>query len=158
MNESTTESYFHETQRFRQPWLWGLLLAVAVVVGGSLYPGGVSDAGAVVGLTVVVAVLALFAVATLTTAVRDDGISVRFFPFHLRPRHVPIDAIERVEAVEYSPIGEYGGWGVRWSADGWAYNVSGSDGVRIERQDGKPLLIGSQRADELAAAIERARQ
>jgi len=150
--------HFRETQRFRQPWLWGLLIGVAVLVGGSLYLEGAAGGAGVVGLSIVVAALALFAVAKLTTEVRDDGVRVQFFPLHLSPRRVPLDEIERSEAVEYSPIRDYGGWGIRWTGGGKAYNVSGSEGVRVDRRDAKQLLIGSRRADELEAAIERARE
>jgi hypothetical protein len=34
-----------------------------------------------------------------------------------------------------------------------AYIVSGNRGVRIELKDGKEVLVGSQKADELARAI-----
>ncbi len=54
----------------------------------------------------------------------------------------------------YSPITEYGGWGIRWSPHrGWAYNVGGSKGVQLGRANGKRILIGSQRADELAQVM-----
>jgi hypothetical protein len=52
---------------------------------------------------------------------------------------------------------DYGGWGIRKGRSGWAYNVSGDRGVRLTYTDGETLLIGSQRADELAKAIEVAR-
>jgi len=158
VSETATDAHFRETQRFRQPWLWGLLLGVALLVGGSLYVEGASGPGAVIGLAVVVAALALFAVARLTTEVGDDSVRIRFFPLHLSARRVPLEEIERAEAVEYRPIGEYGGWGIRWTVGGKAYNVSGSEGVRVHRRDASELLIGSQRADELEAAIERARR
>jgi hypothetical protein len=35
-----------------------------------------------------------------------------------------------------------------------AYNVSGNRGVQLELVSGKRILIGSQQAEELAAAIE----
>ncbi|HMB49021.1 hypothetical protein [Natronoarchaeum rubrum] len=158
MTRGPADVHFRETQRFRQPWLWGLLIGVAVLVGGSLYAEGASGPGTAIGLAVVVALLALFAVAKLTVEVRGDGVRIQFFPFHLSPRRIPLEAIERSEAVEYSPIRDYGGWGIRWTGGGKAYNVSGSEGVRVDRRDAKQLLIGSQRADELEAAIERARK
>jgi TATA-box binding protein (TBP) (component of TFIID and TFIIIB) len=37
---------------------------------------------------------------------------------------------------------------------GKAYNVSGNKGVQLVFKNGKKLLIGSQKADELAKAIE----
>ena len=62
------------------------------------------------------------------------------------------------EAKTYDPM-EYGGWGVRGWPDryGWAYNVSGNRGVQIEFKNGHRLMLGSQRADELAKAIGEAK-
>ena len=53
----------------------------------------------------------------------------------------------------YSPIRDCGGWGVRHYKSGKAYNVSGNRGVVLEFLDGRPILIGSQRPEELAKAI-----
>jgi hypothetical protein len=44
---------------------------------------------------------------------------------------------------------------VRFGPRGRAYNVSGNRGVEITLANGKRVLIGSQRSDELAAAIAR---
>jgi hypothetical protein len=34
-----------------------------------------------------------------------------------------------------------------------AYNVSGNRGVEVELTDGRTVMVGSQRADELAGAL-----
>jgi hypothetical protein len=39
-----------------------------------------------------------------------------------------------------------------------AYNVSGNAGVEIEYEDGRMLLIGSRKADQLAGAIDSIRR
>jgi hypothetical protein len=65
--------------------------------------------------------------------------------------------VRDVAAVTCHPITEYGGWGIRWTLRGKAYNVSGRRGVRLDYENGKHLLIGSTRADELATAIHQAR-
>ena len=44
-------------------------------------------------------------------------------------------------------------WRVRYGRAGKAYNVSGNRGVVLAFDHGRTLLLGSQRADELAAAI-----
>jgi hypothetical protein len=56
----------------------------------------------------------------------------------------------------YRPIRDYGGWGIRYGRGGKAYNVSGNRGVMLELSDGQKLLIGSQRPEELANAINLA--
>jgi hypothetical protein len=59
------------------------------------------------------------------------------------------------ETRTYWPILEYGGWGISYSffGKGWAYNVNGNRGGQLELANGKRILIGSQRAEELARAI-----
>ena len=39
-----------------------------------------------------------------------------------------------------------------------AYNVSGDRGVELTLKDGRRVMLGSQRADELAAVIEAERR
>jgi hypothetical protein len=56
----------------------------------------------------------------------------------------------------YSSLRDYGGWGIRYGSKGKAYNVSGSRGVRLELSNGKRLLIGSQRPEELSEAVAAA--
>ena len=41
---------------------------------------------------------------------------------------------------------------------GWAWSVSGDEGVLVETNDGSRLMIGTQRPNELEAAIERAKR
>jgi hypothetical protein len=64
------------------------------------------------------------------------------------------------DARTYRPILEYGGWGIRYSpfGKGWAYNISGNQGVQLELMNGKRILIGSQRAEELARTIAEAKR
>jgi hypothetical protein len=178
MNEVTDVApSFREEQRFRQPWLWVLLFGCAL---GGLFGAGtfihgmirqfiygqpwggrpMSDTGlAVVGAVAILCCLSaavgapwlLYAV-RLVAEVRDDGLYVRFFPF--RGRTIAFDRIRHCEARTYRPILEYGGWGIRWGLRGKAYNVSGNRGVQLDIAGEGRLLIGSQRADELARAIQ----
>ena len=150
-----SEPTFREVQHFRQPWLW-VVLGVAAV--GALVPAivgwatGKASAGVLVAvITVELAVLLILYAWKMVTEVRDDGVSVRMPPFV--NRFLPFGEIESCEARTYSPLREYGGWGIRWGRGGKAYNMSGNRGVQLVLASGERLLIGSQQADELAAAI-----
>jgi hypothetical protein len=81
---------------------------------------------------------------------------------HYRPfvrRVIALSDIERVEARKYNPLKEYGGWGIKgWSKTKMAYNVSGNRGAELTLTDGRRVMLGSQRAEELAAAIEAQRR
>ena len=97
---------------------------------------------------------ALFLFARLVTKVRNDGIYIRFFPFHWTFRRIAFTEVKQFEARTYRSFREYGGHGIRYSSKGMAYTVSGDRGVQIELLNGKRLLIGSQRAEELSRAIQ----
>lgn len=142
---------FRERQQFRQPWVWALLGGVALfmLVLGPLAWGGLVVVG-------VVAVL-LYSL-RLETEVRPDGIHFRMRPLHRSFRRIAWADIERCESKEYSPLREFGGWGIRWAPGKVAYNVSGNQGVWIERTDERAVLIGSQRPAEFLRAIEDATQ
>lgn len=150
---------FVEVQRFRQPLLLLLLAAVAapfwyLVVAHFVFGADVEAPGPLVGFWLFAGVLlpGFFLAAHLTTEVDDGGVRVRFPPFV--DRRIPFASIRRAEAVTYRPLREYGGWGIRWGGKGrMAYNVSGNRGVLVELDDGHTVMVGSRRADELAAAI-----
>jgi hypothetical protein len=119
---------YNETQSF-SPWI------VAVVLG-------------------VVALLAALLTVRLTTTVTPDALSVRYgFLYKTR---VPLSEITLAEAVEYAPVREYGGWGIRGSRRRRALNARGNQGVLVTRSDGSTLLVGSQRPRELLEALARA--
>src|SRR5690606_7151954 len=92
----------------------------------------------------------------LRTEVRADRICIRFFPIHLRYRCWSWEEIASIDVREYSPLREYGGWGIRLGAKGWAYNVSGRIGVQLILKSGKRILIGTQEPDAFLAAVQAA--
>ena len=138
---------YREVQQFRQRWLWTLLGAIALLV---LAFGPVSWPG----LVVVGAVAALLYSLRLETEVRSDGIYLRMRPLHRSFRRIAWAEIDRYESRTYSPLREFGGWGIRWAPGKLAYNVSGNQGVWIERTNRRDVLVGSQRVEEFATAID----
>ncbi|MFQ5842819.1 MAG: hypothetical protein ACE5I8_10320, partial [Thermodesulfobacteriota bacterium] len=72
----------------------------------------------------------------------------------LTHQKITFEEITRCEVRTYNSIREFGGGGNWYRRGGKAYNVSGNRGVQLELANGKRLLIGSQRPEELAQAIE----
>jgi len=119
---------YQETQSL-SPWILALLLASVVLLG---------------------ALLTL----RLTTSVTNDVLSVRYgFLYKTR---VPLSDIALAEAVEYAPVRDYGGWGIRGTRRRRALNARGTQGVLVTRNDGTTLLVGSQKPRELLEALARA--
>ena len=155
---------YRERQRFTQPWLWLLVLAIAALSWYAAYrqlilrqPFGSSPASdgvlfAVWLLAGLLLPLFLF-LFQLRTEVHSDGVYLRFFPLHLKFRRWLFDDIAEAEPVQYSPVREYVGWGIRYGRRGWAYAVRGNTAVRIVLRSGKQILIGADDPDRLSYAI-----
>jgi len=143
---------FNETQKFQQIWIWAIISIAAVWVVYSLKNRLIGDERFIgyFALTFYAVLIWFFYSLKLITEVREDGLYVRFFPLHLKYHKIEY---KKATAVTYRPIMDYGGWGIKWGRKGKAYNVSGKRGVMLELKNGKNLLIGSQRADELAEAL-----
>jgi len=111
----------------------------------------------IIAMAIPIAVTILFFILKLETEVRTDGLYVRFYPMHIRFKKFTGQDLAEYYCRTYKPIREYGGWGIKCSftGKGKAYNVSGNKGVQLVLTNGKKLLIGSQKPDELAAAIDK---
>ena len=107
----------------------------------------------VAGVIMPAVISAFLLMLRLETEVRGDGLYVRFFPFHRSFKRFTRGDLQEYYPCQYRPVREYGGWGIRYGAKGKAYNVSGKEGVQLVLGSGQRLLIGSQRAQELADAI-----
>jgi hypothetical protein len=161
-----SQNLFSETQRFRQVWVWLLMLAMVAIAWWAFsvqilsgHPFGDNPApdSVVWGLFIVMGWLlpGLLLILRLETDVTHSQLRIAMRPIH--SRRIAITDIKSATARPYRPLVEYGGWGIRWSpVHGWAYNVSGKVGVQLELTDGRKVLVGSQRADELARAINGA--
>ena len=159
------DAIYHEVQRLRQVWLWTIILGITglmwyTVIMQLLFhtPIGtkpMSDPQAFVfWLIFGLGFPILFFYTKLETVVLGDEVQIRFFPFLLRTKKVAFTELKSCEAKTYSPLREYGGWGIRLGAKGWAYNASGREGVELQLRDGRMILIGSQRSEELYQAIQ----
>jgi hypothetical protein len=153
---------FHETQRYRQPFIQ-LIVGVMAVVGWGMFvqqivrgkPFGDDPAPdwAVVLLTATLGVglPALLLWMRMETDVYPDRVEIRVAPF--THRTITAGQIAGAAARTYRPLREYGGWGIRGFRSNRAYNVSGNQGVQLVLTNGNRVLIGSQQSEALEAAI-----
>ncbi|MFN2160261.1 MAG: DUF6141 family protein [Anaerolineales bacterium] len=156
---------FHEEQKISQWWVW-MLVMIGIVLGwwgffqqiviGQPYGINPGPDWMVVLVWLLTGIgLPLFILSVkLVVTVSADSVEIYFRPFTRRV--IPLEQIARFKARTYSPLGEYGGWGLRGLGNNRAYNISGNCGVELVLKDGRIVLIGSRRAEELASAIETA--
>lgn len=155
---------FYEKQKFNQWWIWIFIIFITVVCTyGAIQqlifkvPFGnkpASDEVLVVLCMVPVIVLAVFSFMFLETKINAEGVFYKFRLFHFKYRHILWDDIEKIYTREYKPVREYGGWGIKGSRKhGKAYNVSGNKGIQIELKNGKKILIGTQKTQEVESIL-----
>jgi hypothetical protein len=163
------EIIFREVQRPRHWYYWAFLAFLILVtwsmailqllLGITVGSNPASDLEMVIILVLAgVAFPAFLLSVELVVEVRADGLFVRFRPFHFRFINIPLDEVIDVQTVTYSPLGDFGGWGIRYGKDAKAYTINGNRGIRLFRMDGHDLVIGSQRPEEMEMAIRRIRR
>ncbi len=164
------EILFSERQKFRQWWLWAIFLSIdglflfgvcLQVIGGQPFGDKpMSNTGLLATAALMLLLTFLFSRCRLDTTIKKDGIYVRFFPFHLKWRHYGWNTLNKAYIREYSPLAEYGGWGIRLGlfGKGRAFNVSGNTGLQLEFTNGRKLLLGTNKPGELAEALRNIQQ
>lgn len=159
--------YYKEIQRPNQLWIWAIVLGIAILMWSGFFRQVVMGIpfGSHPGTDMEVIMLwIIFGIAfpivmlgwlRLITEVRDDGVYVRFVPFHLTPRVFFYQDITHYESLNYLPLRRFGGWGIRWNFSGEkAYSISGKHGVLIE-VNGEKVLIGSREPKRLVEVMDR---
>ncbi len=161
------EILFTEKQRFKQWWLWIILLGINVlflfgffkqVIGGQQFGNKpMSNTGLIIVTVVFILFTLLFMNSRLETIIKKDGIYVRFFPFHFKFKYFSWNVLTKAYVRQYAAIAEYGGWGLRFGlfGKGTAYNVSGNEGLQLEFTNNKKLLIGTNKPVELTEALNK---
>lgn len=147
--------YYEEEQPFDQAWLWGLMGIETLVV---LLPLILMKVGLpIIALSACIMLLTLVLMASLKlkTRIDDQGVHFKMNVIHWKEQTIPWSDIEQIYVREYSPLAEYGGWGIRYSRQGRAYNVRGNFGIQIVKKNGKRVLVGTQCPDEVAIALRK---
>ena len=92
----------------------------------------------------------------MSTTVRPGEMRLEWGFVRSFRKRFDLQFVNSVEVVTFSPMRDFGGWGIRRGREGmWCFTVSGSQGVKLGVGD-RAFLVGSQRAHELRQAIQAA--
>ena len=146
-------AYFNESQRFRQWWIY-LIIVMTIATWIFVFfssaqeedpDKSISTLGLIGGSIIPVLLIIMLIILRLVTKIRDDGIYIQFKPLQFKQKHIKLEEIKSFEVRKYKPLTEYGGWGLRSGLNtrghGKAYNVSGNMGLQLYLANGKKLLI-----------------
>jgi len=142
---------FEENQKFTQWWLWVILLSFPIISFGPFDDNQLNYYYVLIGFSLPI----IFYIFQLRIKVNKKGLHYQFFPFHIKSHSIKLSEIEKIKAMKYKPLAEYGGWGIKYGFKGKAYNVSGNKGVKIFLTDGTNIMFGSQRYRELEKALKK---
>jgi hypothetical protein len=87
----------------------------------------------------------------LVTTINSEGISsyFYFFPFKIKRVFLWSD-IKQFEIMQFSPIKDFAGWGIRFNSIlGRGFVIGGSRGMRIITNDNKRYFIGTLYPEEI---------
>lgn len=151
---------FEEKQRFSRWWVLLMLPAPFITTILEL-TSKVKEDDALIALIIVWGlcggIAVMFMWSHLDTEITEDEIRLRYPPFINKPKVIPYSDIKSVQVRKYDPLGEYGGWGLRY---GWtnskknrAYNIKGNMGLQLVLNDDMRILIGTMKPDELRILI-----
>ena len=92
----------------------------------------------------------------LTVRVQEDRVFIHLGSVPLVKKLVPFDSITDLESVQYSPIREFGGWGVRGLGKKRAWTSRGDQAVVLMLENGTHLYVGSDHPRRLEERIRAA--
>jgi hypothetical protein len=151
---------FSERQYFSRWWVL-LMLPAPIITTVLELTSKIQDNDALLALVIVWglcgSIAVMFLWSHLDTEITEDEIRLRYPPFINKPKVIPYSQIKTLQVRKYDPLGEYGGWGLRY---GWtsgkknrAYNIKGDLGLQLVLRDDMRILIGTQKPDELRELI-----
>lgn len=163
---------YKEVQRFIICWVWLAVIALnalfiyafvqQVILGKPFGSNPASDLTLILIGFLPLGFLFFLLSVKLKTRINDTGIYYRFYPFQFKERSIEWHELKDAYIREYNSFHEYGGWGIRIGSPetGRAVNTSASSnkGLQLKFNDGKLLLIGTKRPDEIQAIIEKIRK
>lgn len=156
---------FIEEQKFTQPLVFiGLSIAIIVTIVSNIAKWETilqsslgEKFGALIGLITIFLVILLFINLKLKTRIDEKGIYYQFYPFHRSYKLIAWKNISNTYMRKYDAVLEYGGWGIKFNffkkKRGKSYTTKGNIGLQLELNNGKKILIGTQKKEELQRVL-----
>ena len=154
---------FIEEQKFTQPIFIGLSIAL-IVTGVTIiteWETTIQNSlgeklGALSAVIVTLLVILLFMNLKLKTKIDENGVSYQFYPFYRSFKVISWNTISKSYIRSYDAIFEFGGWGMKinfFKKKVKAFTTKGNIGLQLELKNGKKILIGTQKKEELQRVL-----
>ena len=158
-----SEQYLYQEKQFVSPKIKLILILHAIIIvivtALLLYKSQIPTTKNICIIAAIITtetiLLIIINSARLKTQIYPDRIQCQLKPLMLKPKTIKFNQISAYFIRQYSPIRDFGGWGIRLSmkGSGRAYNIKGNIGLQIMRKDHTLILIGTQKPQELLNAL-----
>ena len=105
-------------------------------------------------ILLVVGVFLILLYGGIRTVIVPQEVAVRFGLTGLKVLKLKTSEIANAEIMQFAPLGDFGGYGIRFNGKMTAYYLRGSRGVKITTRQGRQYLIGSDHPEHLLAVIK----
>ncbi len=140
-------------QVYRHTQIGYIILAFMAVAAAVMVPIVFTSGAIALGAGVCIGVvLVLLLFGTLSVEIRDEKL-VFWFGLGLIRKSISLSEIADCSVNSFP---WYYGWGIRYTPQGWLYNVSGFTAIRVMLKNGKRLQIGTDDADALCNVVTNA--
>ena len=156
--------HFSETQRFKRLWSWLILLIAFLCIRNGFIHGCLDyeslqpEMGIIIFMIFVMTLaFCLILFMRLETRIDETGVYYKYVPLHRSEIKIDWKNIKEAHVRKYNPVLEYGGWGIKLGVfgKGRAYNVSGNMGLQLVLNNGKHLLLGTRKPDEMKEVLNK---
>ncbi len=154
---------FVEEQRFNQWWLYVILaiplftLVLPYIVNVDRFVNSDKESliSVFISLIILLIVVILILLIRLKTKIDENGIHYQFYPINFNEKFIPWSDISKCYIRKYRPLTEYGGWGYKRSpfGRGRVLNIKGNMGIQLKFNNGKKLLLGTQKPNEVEKVL-----
>ena len=152
---------FIENQRFNQWWIHLIMvipifsIVLPLLLNTEKIFSNKDLSNILIPLVIIILVYSFILSIQLKTRIDEKGIYYQFFPIRLKLKLVPWNDLDECYCRSYRPIREFGGWGYRTnSSNGKALNIRGKWGVQLVFNNGKKLLLGTQKQEDVKRILE----
>ncbi|MHB8084236.1 MAG: DUF1648 domain-containing protein [Dehalococcoidia bacterium] len=130
--------------------------ALAIIVALIMFASAYFVWAAIPWLTILLAVIGITFLLTyggFHIVVTKEAIVVKMGILGIRLLALNMADIISLEVLTFSPLHDFGGYGIRFNGEMQAYFLKGDRGVKITTANSKRYLIGSDRPERLATVI-----
>lgn len=158
---------FYENQKVRQWWIWLIVVTInilfifgfvqQIILGQALGDKPIDNTILILLTILVFFFFLLLSTCSLKTRITKKWIYIKYFPFHWVYKSYKREKITKIEIIKYDPIREFGGWGIRtgFFRKRMVYNISGKQGILLEFENGKKIIIGTRKAEEISKILKK---